>query len=585
MKYTAIGLYKRILMNARPFWPYLVIIFILNLIATPIILLRPLPLKLIIDNGFGSLPVPGFISMFFPVDFQFTFFAVIMVAVGLVVLTALIENINILFMWILETLTGEKIVLQIRTILFNHIQRLSLAFHDRKGISHSLYRLQWDAMSARSLLIDNLSPLLSSIITLVSMMFIMLSINWRFALIALCVIPPLYYLTRLSAKKLKKGWDQVKDDEYLAMSFVHETLSGLRVVKAFGQENNEQARFTRQSEQAIKGHMKLAWTGSMYHFLIGMALAAATALFIYLGATYVKSGQMTLGNLILIMAYLAQLFGPLQSINKTINDLQSSISGVERVFTLLDNEKEVTENVNAKHLTKSIGHISFRDVSFGYQIDSLAIQHITFDVKAGDRVGIMGSTGAGKSTLVSLLMRFYDASGGIITIDGEDIKKYKLADYRNQFSLVLQEPVLFSTSIAENIRYGRPGASEKEIINAAIAANAHDFIIKSKAGYETTVGERGMQLSGGERQRIALARAFIKNAPVLILDEPTSSVDLKTEGLIMEAMERLMMGRTTFMITHRLDTLSSCNVILHLEEGRLMDAKRDSGMNEFLKKK
>jgi len=548
-------------------------------------LLRPIPLKLVIDNGFNSLPVPGFISLFFPANYQFTFNAIIVIAASLVLITALIENINTFISWALETFTGEKLVLNFRTILFNHIQRLSLSFHDSKGITHSLYRLQWDTMSSRSLLIDNLSPLISSIITLISMVIVMFSINWRFALIALCVVPPLYILTRMSSRRLKKDWNQVKDDENLAMAFVHETLSALRVVKAYGQEENEQEKFINQSDKAVKGQMKLAWTGSLFNFLTGMIFAVGTAIFIYLGALYVRSGQITLGDLTLIMAYLAQLFAPLQGISRKINNLQSSFAGVDRVFKLLDQEKEVIESPNALHLKKVKGFFSFRDVSFAYQSDKPVLYHISFDINAGDRVGIMGSTGAGKSTLVSLLMRFYDTSDGIISIDGESIKKYKLADYRNQFGLVLQEPVLFSTTIAENIRYGQPGATEKEIIEAAKAANAHNFIVKSKEGYDTEVGERGMQLSGGERQRIALARAFIKNAPVLILDEPTSSVDMKTESLIMDAMERLMAGRTTFLITHRLDTLSTCNVILHIEGGKLVDVIRDFDFDTLAKKK
>ncbi len=585
MTYTTLKLIKRTIQYARPYWLHILVIFLLNLLSTPLALLRPIPLKLVIDSGFGQISVPGFIAMFFPDNFSFTFNAIILIAAAIVLFTALIENLNGVVSWVLETFTGEKIVLNFRTLLFDHIQRLSLAFHDKRGISHSLYRIQWDTMSTRSLLIDNLSPLISSVITLVSMVVIMFSINWRFALIATGVIPPLFILTRLSSKRLKKDWNQVKDDESLAMAVVHESLSALRVVKAFGQEENEQERFISQSDKAVKGQMKLAWTGSSFNFLTGMIFAVGTAFFIYFGALYVKSGQMTLGELTLIMAYLAQLFTPLQSISKKINNLQSSFAGVERVFKLLDQEKEVNENPHALHLTKVKGSFEFANVSFAYESDKSVLQDVSFEIKAGDRVGIMGSTGAGKSTLISLIMRFYDISAGMILVDGEDIKKYKLADYRRQFSLVLQEPVLFSTSVSENIRYGRPGATEAEIIEAAIAANAHEFILNSTDGYGTQVGERGMQLSGGERQRISLARAFIKNAPVLILDEPTSSVDLKTEGLIMEAMERLMKGRTTFMITHRLDTLSTCNVILHLEEGKLVDVLRDFDIETLLKKK
>ncbi len=584
-KYTRAQLFKRTLQDARLFWPHIILLFFLNLISTPIALLKPLPLKIIIDNGFGSHPLPGLINRFFPAGYQAEFLVIVLIAVALVILTFLIEYLNVVAIWLLQTYTGEKIVLRIRTILFNHVQRLSLGFHDSRGIAHSLYRLQWDTMNTRSLLIDNLSPLLSSVITLFAMIAVMFSINWRFALIALSIMPPLYFLIQTSANRLRKEWDYVKDSESKAMAVMEETLGALRVVKAFGQENFEQNRFVARSDKAVKGQMKLARTGALYDFLIGMVIAAGTAYFIYLGAVQVKSGLISLGDLTLIMAYLAQFFSPLQSINKTVNNLQSSVSGVERVYSLLDNEREVHESTDAVHLKKARGQIEFREVSFGYHPGKPVLKKVSFRINAGDRVGIMGSTGAGKSTLISLLMRFYDATEGTIEIDGEDIRKFKLADYRDQFSLVLQEPVLFSASVGENIGYGKPGAGEKEISEAAKAANAHDFIIKSSDGYNTEVGERGMQLSGGERQRISLARAFVKNAPILILDEPTSSVDIKTEGLIMEAMERLMAGRTTFLITHRLDTLSSCNVILHLEEGHLVDVLRNFDTQALLRKK
>ena len=590
MQYSTYHLIKRIIEQARPYWIHILGSFMLTLLATPVALLKPYALKILIDSGFGNQPLPDFITFFFPAGFNFSFSTVAIIAAVLVIAIALIDNIFNVAEWMLEVYTGEKLVLGFRTRLFDHIQRLSLAYHDKKGTADSLYRLQWDTMGIRSFLISNLSPLVSSVITLISMIAVMFFINWHFALIALCVIPPLFILTRRSTIRLKRDWNKVKDDESIAMSVVHEVMGSLRVVKAFGQEANEGERFSNWSNKALKGQIKLAWMGASFYFIVGMIFATGTALFIYLGATYVHEGTMTLGNLTLVLAYLAQIFGPLQNISKKLNDIQGSVSSIERVFTLFDQEKEVKESPNAIHLYKTTGAFEFKEVSFSYEKENAVLQNISFEIKPGDRVGIMGSTGAGKSTLISLLTRFYDAASGTITIDGVDIKDYKLEDYRKQFSIVLQEPVLFSTSIGENIRYGQPGASQHDIIEAAKAANAHEFIMNFKDGYDTSVGERGMQLSGGERQRISLARAFIKNAPVLILDEPTSSLDIKTESQIMEAMERLMKGRTSFMITHRLDTLSTCNLILHLEHGRLVEVKRDEQIdiaalkkNAFLK--
>ena len=542
-------------------------------------------MKLIIDNALGSQPLPGFITTFFPNGFTFNFSIVLFVATAFTLLVALLENIKSYAYWLFSTFTGERLVLNFRVLLFNHIQRLSLAYHDRKGASDSLYRIQWDSMCIRSFLLDQISPLVSSFITLISMIVVMFFINWQFALIALCIIPPLYILTRVKSNRLRKDWYMVKDAESNAISVVHEVLNSLRVVKAFGQEQNESERFVDRSGSAMQGQMKMARLGAGFQFLVNMIFTAGTVLVIFFGARLVHLGEMTLGELTIVLAYISQVFAPLNVISSNISEIQSSIVSIDRVFAVLDEQPEVEDKPYAQHLERVKGEFEFKEVYFSYSKERDILKKVSFQVKPGDRVGIMGSTGAGKSTLISLLNRFYDPTSGIINVDGVDLKNYKLKDYRSQFSIVLQEPVLFSTTIGENIRYGKPGATEKEIIDAAKAANAHPFISGSKDGYNTLVGERGMQLSGGERQRISLARAFIKNAPILILDEPTSSLDIKTEAQIMEAMERLMEGRTTFMITHRLDTLNSCNVILHLEQGELVEVVRDHDINYIAEKK
>ncbi|GAA4744237.1 ABC transporter ATP-binding protein [Flavisolibacter ginsenosidimutans] len=576
--------FRRIWLQARPFWGQIVLLFFLSLLATPIALLKPYAVKLVIDSAFGHEPLPVFIRFFFAEGYKFSFTAIIFAAAALVIITALAENLLMLVNWVLTTYTGEKLVLHFRTRLFNHLQRLSLAYHDTAGTSDSLYRLQWDTTGIRTLLLGNVAPLFSSFLTLFAMVGVIFFINVPLAIIAVSVIPPLFLLIRYSSSKLKKNWEQVKDKESRALSVLQEVLTSLRVVKAFGQEDGEEERFVRQSDTAVKEQIKVAWMAASFYLIVGLVFAIATALFIYLGARYVQQGKMTLGELTLMLAYLTQFFAPLQNISKIITDIQASMASIERVYALLDKEKEVKETSHAAHLLTAKGSFRFQQVSFGYAPQKQTLSGLSFEIRPGDRVGIMGSTGSGKSTLIGLLMRFYDPALGQIVLDGKDIRDYKLVDYRKQFSLVLQEPVLFSTSIYENIKYGKPEATETEIVEAAKAANAHEFILRCKEGYHTLVGERGMQLSGGERQRISIARAFIKNAPVLILDEPTSSLDVKTEAQIMEAMERLMKGRTTFMITHRLDTLKSCNVVLHLEKGQLVEAVRDGG-SDFVEEK
>ena len=283
----------------------------------------------------------------------------------------------------------------------------------------------------------------------------------------------------------------------------------------------------------------------------------------------IQARALTLGSFMMVWGYLAQLYGPLKTISKKAASLQTHLAGAERAFAVLDELPDVLERPNARPLARAWGAMAFRNVSFAYDQNRPVLQDISFEIDSGTCLGIAGATGAGKTTLVNLLTRFYDPTVGEILLDGTDLRDYRLADLRNQFAIVLQEPVLFSTSIAENIAYARPFAGEAEIVAAAKAANAHDFIVRLTQGYETIVGERGMRLSGGERQRISIARAFLKNAPILILDEPTSSVDVKTEAAIVEAMERLIRGRTTFIIAHRASALRHCDHILVIEQGRV----------------
>jgi ATP-binding cassette, subfamily B, bacterial len=295
-----------------------------------------------------------------------------------------------------------------------------------------------------------------------------------------------------------------------------------------------------------------------------------TASVLLIGVRLVLSGALTLGDLLLVMGYLSQLYGPLDTLSNSKATLQGSLASAERAFSLLDETPDVIEQPDARPLAHASGAMTFHNVSFAYRENRPVLHDVAFEIDPGTSLGISGTTGAGKTTLVSLLTRFYDPTAGQILLDGVDLRAYKLADLRNQFAIVLQEPVLFSTTIAENIAYARPGAATRKIVHAAQAANAHEFIMTLPRGYEEQVGERGMSLSGGERQRIALARAFLKDAPILILDEPTSSVDTQTEAAIMEAMERLMRGRTTFMIAHRLSTLANCDARLEIEYGRVV---------------
>src|SRR2546429_6085780 len=403
------------------------------------------------------------------------------------------------------------------------------------------------------------------------MLFVTAMIDWRLGLIALAVAPPLLLALHTYRRRLRSGWHQAKALESSALSVVQETLSALRVVKAFGQEEREGERFVGRSGESARVQVALSSAEGRFGFVVALIMGCGTAAVLFVGTRSVQSGALTVGDLVLVMAYLQQLYEPLQTISKKAGSLQSSLASAERVFSLLDQAPDLIETPHARPLTRATGAVAFRHVWFSYDGEDPVLRDISFKLEPGTSIGVRGATGAGKSTLVSLLARFYDPTLGEIELDGIDLRDYRIADLRSQFAIVLQDPVLFSTSVAENIAYARASASAAEIEYAAAAANAHEFIAALPDGYDTPVGERGMRLSGGERQRISLARAFLKDAPILILDEPTSSVDIATEPSIMQAMGRLMSGRTTVMIAHRLSTLEGCPLQLQLERGRVVD--------------
>jgi ATP-binding cassette subfamily B protein len=559
-----------LLCQARPYWPHIAGIFLLSLLSTPLALLTPLPLKIAVDSVIGSEPMPGFLAALLPVTVSGSKTATLTFAVGLLIGIALLSQLQGLGSALLRTYTGEKLVLGFRAQLFRHVQHLSLSYHDTQGTSDSTYRVLWDTAAVRYVAIDGVIPFITASFTLVSMLYITFRLDWQLALVALAVSPILFLVARLYRRNLRRQSRQVKVLESSALSIVQEVLTALRVVKAFAQEDREQQRFVRRSSEGVWARIRLSWSEGVLGLLLSLTTAIGTAAVLFVGVGHIQAGTLTLGELLLVMGYLSQLYGPLKTISRKIASLQSHLASAERAFALLDQAPDVIERPRARPLTRAEGAVEFRDVSFTYDGEHPVIHDISFDIPAGTRVGIAGKTGAGKTTLVSLLTRFYDPTAGQILLDGVDLRDYKLADLRNQFAIVLQEPVLFSTSIAENIAYARPGASDRDIITAAKSANAHQFIVDLPNGYDTLVGERGMRLSGGERQRIALARAFLKDAPILILDEPTSSVDMKTEAGIIEAMERLMKDRTTFMIAHRLSTLETCDVLLVIEDGRFV---------------
>jgi ATP-binding cassette, subfamily B, bacterial len=571
-RYSNRPLYRRLLRQVWPYWPYIAGIFVIDLCATPLSLLGPVPLKIVVDTVLGAQPLPPLLDALLPKAVMDSQLLLLSVATVLQVLVVFLNQLQGLGSYVLRTHTGERLTLAFRARLFRHVQRLAFTFHEARGTAASIYCIQYDAPAVQWLTIYGVIPLITSGITLLSMIYVTARLDWQLALVATSIVPLLMIIPEVYERRMRGQYTSVKELESSTLGIVQEVLSALRVVKAFGREEHEQERFVGLSSAGMWARIRLAFVEGSVNLLSHVITAIGAALVLYIGVRSVLAGRLTLGELLMVITYLTQLYGPLNAMSDKIIALQPSKASIQRAFALLDEVPEVAERPHARPLKRATGTIELRGVSFAYDRQNLVLDDISFAIQAGTRLGIAGRTGAGKSTLVSLLMRFYDPSAGQLLLDGMDLRDYKLADLRNQFAVVMQEPVLFSTSIAENIAYGRPGASFQEIVAAAKVANAHDFIVDLPNGYDTLVGERGMLLSGGERQRIALARAFLKDAPILILDEPTSSIDVATEAMIMEAMQRVMAGRTTVMIAHRLSTLDVCDARLVIEQGRIVNA-------------
>ncbi len=566
-------LWRRLLRQGRPYAPHVALLLLLGLAATPLTLLQPYPLKIAIDSVIGDHPLPRFLEALVPDLLAGSKEGRLALAVVLLVGTALLVRLQGLGTWLLTTWTSQRMVLDFRARLFRHAQRVSLAYHDTKGTTDSSYRILYDAPSIQHLAIDGALPFLSSAVAFACMLLAIALLSLEIAAVALAIAPLLFLATHVYGKRLRQRWRSVKKLESASLSVVQEALAAVRVVKAFGREEREESRFEEVSNRGIRENLAVARAESVFGIVIGLTTAVGTAAVLWIGVRRVGAQAMTVGDLLLVMAYLGHMYEPLKTMSKKLAGLQGSLASAERAFELLDEAKEVAERPDARPLLRARGDVRFEGVAFSYDGGRPALEEIAFEVPAGARVGIAGHTGAGKTTLVSLLMRFYDPTSGAVRLDGADLRDWRLRDLRNQFAIVLQEPVLFSASIAENIAYARPDARPEEIVAAARAANADEFNARLPEGYETPVGERGMKLSGGERQRISLARAFLKDAPVLVLDEPTSAVDPRTEEGIFAAMERLMAGRTTFIIAHRPGTLEGCDLRLELARGRLVESR------------
>src|SRR6058998_1096367 len=553
--------------DLRPYlWP-LVVLLIVSLLAVPMTLIFPLPIKLLVDSVVGSQPLTGYLTIL--LGLQVSKSLALWLAISLLLATAVLTYLqNLVNVWY-SNKVGNRMTLDVRARLFRQMQRLSIAYHDTMGAADSAYRTLNDAPMLRSFGIDSVIPLTTSILTLAAMILVMVYLDWQLALIALLVSPLMFVLTFVFRPRIRAGWRRFRASESAAMAVAQESLGASRLVKSYGQEERKNEQLVSHYNASLNAQLKVQVDSAFYSLLVGIVTAAGLAAVFYIGIGHVQAGVLTLGGLLVVNYYVTQLYGPLRNVGQSILDIQMSLTGVERYRAVLDEKPDVPESPGALPLARAKGKINFQKVSFEYAKGHPVLDDVSFELPSANCLGVVGPTGSGKTTLSTLLLRLFDPTEGMIALDDIDLKDYKLADLRNQYAVVHQETVLFSTTVAENIRFARPNATIDEVIAAAKAAKADDFITSLPNGYDTLVGERGMKLSGGERQRISLARAFLKNAPILVLDEPTSALDIHTESAILDTIQELMKDRTTLMIAHRPSTLRNCSMILMIENGRV----------------
>ena len=539
-------------------------------------LLKPWPLQIVIDNALGGKPFPIAALSSSPVKLLFlACVGMVVVHFGAGVLT-LLHNYTAIRI-------GQDMVNDLRSALYAHLQRLSLAFHSRQRVGDLLYRLTADSFAVQTMIMNGALPILSALVLLAGMLVVLFPLDPTLTVLALTVVPVLFALIALFNRKIVQIAGDVRTTESRVYSLVQWAMSSIKLVQAFTKEEEEHRRFMGASRESLQATLRLYSWQTLYSGTVNLVIAAGTAIVVFAGAQAVISGTLSIGQLIVFISYLAQLYAPINQITQSWGLIAGARVGARKIFEILDTEPDLKDGMRKFSPSGARGEIAWSGVDFRYRADTPILTGIELKVPAGTKIAVVGPTGAGKSTLLGLLPRFYDPSAGSVAIDGIDVREYTLRSLRNQIAMVLQPPLIFPLSVRDNIAYGRPGADDPAIEKAARLAQVDDLIASLPAGYDTLLGESGAALSEGEKQRITIARALLRDAPILILDEPTSALDVTTEALVMAGIERLMAGRTTFIIAHRLSTVRRCDriVVLHggaiAEEGTLTELLRLNG--------
>ena len=571
-----LGIDARYLRYLKPFTGLLTISMLLVFVSAGLDILIPWPLKFIVDNVIGGQPYKTSLAQSFAAwigpDPRRLAAAFGIILLGL----TLMQGLTSFLIQYINGVVEEKSTFLLRSAVFDHVQRLPMQYFDDRRLGDVIKRVTDDAKRIMGALVSSLGDFMVNAVKFLGFATIMLFINWRFSVIVLSYVPLLLFLYFLFRRNIRATAREARQQEGEMMNLTLETLGAIREVKAFGREAYQRLLFEEYGRRRIRsGLQSVRWEAS-FSPVIDFVQAASTAAVVWYGVAQMLVGNFTVGELIIFMSYLKDMYRPLRRFSKLAASLQKASASGDRLSKVLDAEMSIVDVPNARPLRRALGEIRFEHVWFAYPRaeDHWVLKDINLRVESGQVVALVGTTGAGKSTFANLLMRFYDPTQGRILLDGLDLREIRLDDLRRQFAIVPQDPVLFAASIRANIAYSRPDASEEAIVTAARIANADDFIRRLPRGYDTVVGERGVTLSGGQRQRIAIARAILRDAPILILDEPTAALDTQSEKLVMDAIKQLKRGRTTFIIAHRLSTVRDADLIIVLEHGRIIELGR-----------
>jgi ATP-binding cassette, subfamily B, bacterial len=554
----------------RPYRGRVWLLAFLSLLEIGLGALQPWPMAIVFNYVLVGYPLPASVRPWVDALTGGSPFRLLIIVVVAGVVLQVINQFASMFHTQVQVDTGQRMVYDLRYKLFEHLQALGLHHHVTTNTGDAVYRLETDAYSIENLVMSGVFPLASSVITLAVMFTILAKMDLMVALLSLTVVPFLYLCLRYYTSTLVMREERVKELESKLVGRLYEVFAAMRLVKSFAREPYEARRFSQTGDEVMKARISITWQESLFSVVVTTLVILGTALVLIVGGKHVLDGKLKAGDLLVVIGYLGMVYGPLSAIAHTTGQLQGALAGAKRVRAIFEMLPETLDAPDAVDATDVNGNIQFDDVGFKYPDGTEVLRHITFDARPGEMIALVGLTGAGKTTLVSLIPRFYNASSGRVLVDGVDVQKYRVRSLRDKIAIVLQEPMLFQGSIGDNLRYGRLDATPQDIEDAARAAHAHDFISRLSKGYDTEIAEAGGGLSGGERQRLSVARAIIKNAPILILDEPTSSLDAISEEIVFAALRRLRAERTTIVIAHRLSTVRDADRILVLDGGRIV---------------